>query len=430
MANENNTAIPGDFFVNTDNIRQVAGRYLGAMQSAKKELEKAQPHVESLKGMNHVGNDMGKSVEELAHAIDLVSKHISNIDILGHVANAYDLAESNLLGIPMEEVPILPVEPIPLPPAKKDPLDESENSKLENKAKIEIGKTKSKTETGIRSTPIGFKHNTVYDPNTKGWKDNGGLNSTYSKAGENGMITTRRVGSIAEYGSTATATASVLEASRKRTGKVGTLESEAYLLRAEASAGYGVGAMMFRDKDGYHMGVGAHAEAGVSATLAGGSIKGDIGVAALGANAGASVAIGQVSAQAGAVVGYVDGHLTAYAEGSVGANAVSVSGSVAARLAGIEVGVKGSLTVGVGAYGNIGFKGGKFHLGFGISLGIGFKIDLTLDFSKIGEGIKTAGKAIATAAKAVGKGIATAAKAVANGVKKAAKKVWKALTSW
>ena len=139
-----------------------------------------------------------------------------------------------------------------------------------------------------------------------------------------------------------------------------------------------------KDKDGnYKAGVGAHAEVGASATLLGGSVKGDVGTAVIGANAGASVAFGQVSAQGGIVAGWVDGKPVLQAEGSVGANAVAVSGSVAGRIMGIEVGAKGTFTVGVSAYGNVGFSDGQFNIGFGLSLGIGFVINLVCNLTSI-----------------------------------------------
>ena len=66
---------------------------------------------------------------------------------------------------------------------------------------------------------------------------------------------------------------------------------------------------------------------------------------------------------------------------SVGAEAIAakVEGSAGVNILGGEVGVKGSLQVGVGAKADIGYKDGVFKCEIGASLGIGFDIGIEVD---------------------------------------------------
>lgn len=133
---------------------------------------------------------------------------------------------------------------------------------------------------------------------------------------------------------------------------------------------------------------GVAAEIGASATLLNITYENQLlGDKNFGLNVDGGVTVGQVSAKAGANASFLgkdkDGKLVfdPQANISVGAEAIAakVEGSAGVNILGGEVGVKGSLQVGVGAKADIGYKDGVFKCEIGASLGIGFDIGIEVD---------------------------------------------------
>lgn len=178
--------------------------------------------------------------------------------------------------------------------------------------------------------------------------------------------------------------------------------AEAYALRAQAKVHAGVGAFLYEMPDGEIVkAYGLSAQAGASFTLAGASASGDAGSAYAGVMGSASAVVGDVYAKADATIGWVGGKFMAVLKGSVGADAFRVSVGGGVRLLGVEVAAEATFKVGVSATFEVGFDGGEFKANIGAALGIGFEINISIDFSKCISVLKDAGKLIAKGAREV-----------------------------
>lgn len=192
-------------------------------------------------------------------------------------------------------------------------------------------------------------------------------------------------------------------------------QAEAYALRAQANVHAGVGAFFYETPDGEIVNAyGLNAEVGASFTLAGASASGDAGSAYAGVSGRANVVVGDVYAKANATIGMVGGKFVAVASGAIGADAFRASAGGSVRLLGVEVGAEATFKVGVSAKFEVGFDGGKFKANIGAALGIGFEINISIDFSKAISVVKDAAKYVVEGAKAVGRAIGDAARAVGN----------------
>ncbi|MBL93436.1 MAG: hypothetical protein CMH56_16670 [Myxococcales bacterium] len=203
--------------------------------------------------------------------------------------------------------------------------------------------------------------------------------------------------------------------------------------------------------------------------VASGKLYGEATLYAIGLEASATTHNGLASAgihgsfwsgaRAGASASITAGADGLHAEANAGGFAGAVfEGGAHAQVGGIGGHAKGRIGWGVAAQADlsVGYKDGKFSFkaGFLVGLGplLGGEIGFTIDFKKIGRGIKNAAKkgfnALVNGAKAVGSGICKAAKAVGKAAKKAgeavvdtvkkagksikkkAKKAWKKIKSW
>ena len=183
-------------------------------------------------------------------------------------------------------------------------------------------------------------------------------------------------------------------------------EAEAH---ASVSAGlYVIGA------DGekkFSPGVNAEVEASVTAFEAGweNQLLGDEN---FGLNADAKVTVGKAEAKADATAQIFgsDGKLDAQLGASAKAEAIAaeVEGSAGINVLGGEVGVKGSVNVGIGAHADVGYRDGVVKVDIGASLGVGASVALEVD---VGGMVDT---------------ITDTATAAWEGVKSG----WKAFTSW
>ena len=177
--------------------------------------------------------------------------------------------------------------------------------------------------------------------------------------------------------------------------------AEAYVLRAQANVHAGVGAFLYETPEGDIVrAYGLSAQAGASFTLAGASASGDAGSAYAGVMGSASAVAGEVYAKADATIGWVGGKFVAVASGAVGADLLRATAGGGGRLLGVEVAAEASVKVGMSAKFEVGFDGSKFKANIGAALGIGFDINVSIDFSKVGSVIKDIGKVIVNTARA------------------------------
>lgn len=157
---------------------------------------------------------------------------------------------------------------------------------------------------------------------------------------------------------------------------------------AEAHAGVSAGLYVSKtDADGkidrvFSPGVDAEIGASVTALSVGweNQLLGDEN---FGMNADASISAGKVSAKAdiGAQLYNEDGNLDVQLEASASAEAIAAEaeGSIGINVLGGEVGVSGSVNVGVGAHADVGYKDGVFKFDVGASLGVGVSFGVEID---------------------------------------------------
>lgn len=152
---------------------------------------------------------------------------------------------------------------------------------------------------------------------------------------------------------------------------------------AQASAGlYGV------DKNGNKTispGVGAHVGASVSGVSA--QAQGQIGSDMLGLYGKAEASALKAGAEAEIGLGMVNGEFEAQA--ALGAEAIlaEVSGEAGANVLGGEIGVQGTLNVGIGAKADVGYADGKIKAELGLSVGVGASVSLEIDVGGMAETI-------------------------------------------
>ena len=137
---------------------------------------------------------------------------------------------------------------------------------------------------------------------------------------------------------------------------------------------------------------------GASATAFTATEQAELGSDMLGVYAKSTQTIGRVSAKAEGSAGIIDkdGNFdpSLYVGASAEAIAGEITGEVGVKLAGADVGVKGSLNYGVGAHANIGYKDGKFSVDVGATLGVGGSVSLEIDVSGTVNAVKDHATAI------------------------------------
>lgn len=124
---------------------------------------------------------------------------------------------------------------------------------------------------------------------------------------------------------------------------------------------------------------------GVGATAFTAEEKIELGGEVVGAYAKSTQTLGKVGVKAEGVASIVDedGNFdpSLYFGASAEAIAAEITGEAGVKIAGTEIGVKGSLNVGVGAHANVGYQDGKLSIDVGASLGVGGSFSLDIDVS-------------------------------------------------
>ena len=193
--------------------------------------------------------------------------------------------------------------------------------------------------------------------------------------------------------------ATLLGAEASGEEKWGSYKASAKLLTASGSLNIAAGTFLHKNPDGtYSTGVGVSATATASAAVIALSASGFLGNTKTGSGVMGSADTKVLAADAtgDATVGWVQGKgpqvtLT----GEVGAKLVEAKGSAGVALAkGLSAKVTGSVQIGVGATGSIGYSDGKFHVEFGAALGLGFKISFDIDLSGAVDAIVGAAKSV------------------------------------
>ncbi len=183
-------------------------------------------------------------------------------------------------------------------------------------------------------------------------------------------------------------------------GKIGVTVGEAEAHASIKAGFYVIGADGKKNK----FSPGIQAEVGASVTAVEANWEQQwLGDENLGLNTDVGVTVGKASAQAdvGAQVFGEDGKLNVQLGASASAEAIAaeVEGSVGVNVLGGEVGVKGTLNVGVGAHADVGYRDGVFKIDVGASIGVGASLKLEVDVGGMVDGVCDAAEAVGDFAK-------------------------------
>ena len=153
---------------------------------------------------------------------------------------------------------------------------------------------------------------------------------------------------------------------------------------AEAHAGVSAGRYVIGADGEKKFSPGVNAEVGASVTaLEAGWENQLLGDENLGLNADAKVTVGKAEAKADATAQIFgdDGKLDIQLGASAKAEAIAAEAEASAgiNVLGGEVGVKGSVNVGIGAHADVGYRDGIFKVDIGASLGIGASVSFDVD---------------------------------------------------
>jgi len=167
---------------------------------------------------------------------------------------------------------------------------------------------------------------------------------------------------------------------------------------AEAHAEFSAGLYVF-DKDGKRtLAPSVNAEVGASVSLLTLTAEGTVGSDMLGAYGKADVSVGKAEAKASATASFFDenGNLAIQAKAKASAEAIAfeAKGRAGATILGAEVGVTGSVTVGVGAHAEIGYVDGVVKVDIGASLGIGVSVGFEVNIGGAVDAVVGGAKAI------------------------------------
>lgn len=194
-------------------------------------------------------------------------------------------------------------------------------------------------------------------------------------------------GTIGEISAAAAIGGDIFAASASKNGKYGSGSVSAKVGTAEAHAGLS-GGMYVYDKDGkkkFAPAVEAKVGASVSAFTASadGRLNIDPDHDLLGVYGKGEVSAGKAEAQASATASLFnedgDLNLQAHAKASAEAIAAEAEGSAGVTVLGTDIGVNGSVNVGVGAHAEAGIVDGKIKVDVGVSVGLGVSVGFEVD---------------------------------------------------
>lgn len=189
---------------------------------------------------------------------------------------------------------------------------------------------------------------------------------------------------------------SVLEGRIGTSGKYGNGSVEGKLLTGEAHANASAGLYVYdRDENGNVTRIfspGVDAEIGASIAVAAVAANGRIG---FGENNNMLGAYGDVEASAlsaEAKAQFTANSKQIYGKASAEANLVEAKGSAGVSVLGTDIGVSGSVKVGIGAHAEAGFVDGKLKVDVGAAIGVGFSVGFEIDVSGTVDAVCSAAK--------------------------------------
>ena len=228
-----------------------------------------------------------------------------------------------------------------------------------------------------------FNEETVYDPET----------GTFRKCGKDEYKALKEKAKLAEIKAEVSAEASILEGTLSGESEYASGSVTAKIGTASADASIGVGLYVYDDKGNKLIAPTVKAEVGASVSAINISANGTIGTDDIGLYGKVNADVLEAGAEASAKFtifnekGKLDiqGGVSASAE----ANLVEASGSAGVQVLGADIGVSGSVKVGIGAHADVGFVDGHLKVDVGAALGVGVSVGFDIDVGGLVDGVAT-----------------------------------------
>ena len=190
-------------------------------------------------------------------------------------------------------------------------------------------------------------------------------------------------GTILEAGAEAKAEGSILEGKIGTSGEAGNISLEGQFLKGEAHAKGEAGLYVYdKDENGNITRIfspGVAAEVGASVAVLSAAASGRLGLGEdnnmLGIYGEGEASVASAEAKAGFSVNRNEVRAQAKAE----ANLVEAKGTAGISVLGTDIGVSGSVKVGVGAHADIGYTDGKLKVDIGAAIGVGVSVGFEVD---------------------------------------------------
>lgn len=214
----------------------------------------------------------------------------------------------------------------------------------------------------------------------------------------------KKRGTILDVKGEAKAEGSVIDGKISGDSKYAEGSLEGKVLTGEAHASAAAGLYVYeKDKDGNTKRIfspGVNAEVGASASVLDGKAEGRVGLGkdknALGLYGDAEIKALTAEAKAKVAVNRKE----VFAGASAEADVAKASAHGGVSVLGTDVGVSGSVKVGVGAHANVGYTDGKVKVDVGAALGVGVDVGFEVDVGGTVKGISKGIKAVCKGAKA------------------------------
>lgn len=217
---------------------------------------------------------------------------------------------------------------------------------------------------------------------------------------------------------------SVIDTGTSGSGKYAEGSIEAKILTAEIYGEVAAGLYSYKkDKDGNitrMFSPGVSAEVGASCSVI--DVDGDFRIG-LGENKNMLGIYGEVEAEVLSAEGeakFAVNKDEIYVGASAEANIAKVSGSLGGSVLGTDIGVNGSIKVGVGAHAKVGYTDGKFKVDIGAAVGVGFDVGFEVDIGGTVEAVSECAEQVWNDTKVVWDNAKDAVSVVWDG----AKNIW------
>ena len=228
-----------------------------------------------------------------------------------------------------------------------------------------------------------FNESSVYDPET----------GTFIKCGKDDYKALKEKAKLAGAEIGIGVEASILEGTLSGESEYASGSVSAKIGTASADASLGVGLYVYDDNGKKLIAPTVKAEVGASVSAINVSANGTLGTDDIGIYGKGNADVLEAEAEASAKFTVFDekGKLDIQAgvSASAEANLVEASGSAGVTVLGAEVGVSGSVKVGIGAHADLGYVDGHLKVDVGAAIGVGVSVGFDIDVGGLVDGVAT-----------------------------------------